>query len=180
MSVTMTTAAKMAEHEKPKLVDQIEEARRVMDSLRQYGIKEDDPDFWTMLENEADVFDRLRRIARAIIWMEVEAKAARDYAKQVVERAQASEERAERLRGVLFSSMKRLGTGKPLKAPDLTAYIAKGKKKVVVTNPVILPADYTVTKVEPIKEAIRKAIENGEEVPGAELIDGEDYLAIKV
>jgi hypothetical protein len=57
--------------------------------------------------------------------------------------------------------------------------IGKPSKVVGIEDLNAIPAEYTVTKIEPNKTAIKKAIESGETIPGALIIDGKPRITIK-
>lgn len=57
--------------------------------------------------------------------------------------------------------------------------IGKPSKVVGIEDLSLIPADFTVTKIEPNKTAIKQAIENGQAIPGAIIINGKPRVTIK-
>ena len=57
--------------------------------------------------------------------------------------------------------------------------IGKPSKVVGIDDLSLIPAEFTVTKIEPNRTAIKKAIDSGETIPGALIIDGKPRITIK-
>lgn len=71
---------------------------------------------------------------------------------------------------------------KKLERPRATVSRRAGSMSVRITDEASIPSQLCVTKVTtaPDKTAIRRQIEAGETVPGAELVRGEDGLSVRV
>lgn len=57
--------------------------------------------------------------------------------------------------------------------------VSDGRQSVNVTDAQLVPRDYKRPRVEPDKAAIRKALMDGADIPGAELVTGDPVLTIK-
>lgn len=88
-----------------------------------------------------------------------------------IERLKAKKDAAkkgvERMKGALSAYMQAVGREKE-KAGTFTLSFRKSEA-VVINDELALPAEYVKTKTTPDKTAIKKAIKDGAEVPGAEL-----------
>jgi len=62
-------------------------------------------------------------------------------------------------------------------AVSLTA--TPGKDSLKIEDPTLIPANYTKQVIEPNNAAIKAALLNGSEVPGARIVTGAPYLTIK-
>lgn len=93
-------------------------------------------------------------------------------------RKQSYANKAKRLRVYVLRTMQNYGIVK-IKGQSVTLGIAKGKASVLVTDANALPFDLVRTKIEADKPAIKMALDAGREVPGAELVTGEDTLSVR-
>lgn len=66
-----------------------------------------------------------------------------------------------------------------LVTPSATLTIRNGGRSVVVDDVNALPQGFTETTVSPRKAEIKKALEAGEDVPGAHLETGDDSISIR-
>lgn len=112
-----------------------------------------------------------------------EAKAAADVAKTIAARAKAAQRRAEQIDAYLAEHMAAVGI-REIKALDgsFKATLSPGRDKAVeVFDEAQLPADYlreVPARFEPDKALIRKALDDGYDVPGARLV-ARDRLTIR-
>jgi hypothetical protein len=63
--------------------------------------------------------------------------------------------------------------------PQATLSISLGPRKVIVTDESRLPADCVRIKREPDRIAIKRFIEEGSTIPGAELSNAEEHLTVR-
>ena len=66
-----------------------------------------------------------------------------------------------------------------IELPDITASIAKGRPRAIVTNELDIPEEYTLTTVKPDMEAIRVALKDGVVVPGVEMTNAIPSLQVR-
>lgn len=113
--------------------------------------------------------EKLEAVALYIKSLEAEAEAMKAEAKKLLDRREAKERKAERLRSYISNSMQALGDTKLETAKVALSF--RKSESVDVYEPALLPAEYTKTKttVTPDKTAIKAAIKAGQEVAGATL-----------
>jgi hypothetical protein len=160
------------------LADEIRAALPVMQALRAAGIGEDDPDFLAMLEAETDAPERLRKILRAARFAEADAEKLAGMIRDMQERKKRFEAKADTLRAIARTGMESLGLPK-LHAPDFTATISTGRPSLIIEDEEAIPTQLCRVKREPDKTAIRKALENGEVIPGAALGPASNTLTVR-
>lgn len=86
--------------------------------------------------------------------------------------------KADALKGfiVRLMSTARLPT---LLLPEATVSVGKGRDTVSITDLDALPQGYFTTVRQADKAAIKRALENDEDVPGAALVTGENILTVR-
>lgn len=160
------------------LSQELAAAQFVMDALTAAGITQDDPDFDALFSSECDALERLKRMLRAARWAEANAKAVKDMEAEMKERRSRFEAKADTLRTIVKQAMATLDL-KKIEAPDLTASLAAGKPSVVIEDEEAIPSQLCVIKRQPDKTAIKKALEQGETVPGAALSPATPILTVR-
>jgi len=94
-------------------------------------------------------------------------------------RIKAVEGRKDWLRRWLQLNMSRASI-KSIKCPWFTITLKAGRQRVSVENEDVLPAPYwTTPKPVPSRAAISAALKAGEDVPGAAMETGPDYVEIR-
>lgn len=95
-------------------------------------------------------------------------------------RKQSIVNRKQQLRDYLLYNMEASGITK-IESPIFTASIRKGVESVEIENESLIPDDYIKVEVleKPDKAAIKKAIQSGQDVPGALLKRGANTIVIK-
>ena len=113
---------------------------------------------------------KLENIALYIKNLAVEASAIKEEENTLKERRKRLESKCERLEGILINAMKQDGN-KKITSPRFEA-VLRDNKKTEIRDASLIPEEFLNVKVEktPDKTAIKKAIEAGQEVAGAELI----------
>ena len=125
-----------------------------------------------------DVFTLLHRMLRASVAARSMADAAEEMAANITARRDRYKRRADALRSTVFAAMDALGIPK-IELPDITASIAKGRSRAIVTNELDIPDEYTLTTVKPNMEAIRAALSDGVVVPGVEMTNAIPSLHVR-
>lgn len=134
-----------------------------------------------LIESEGEITDmiaaKLAQIAQkvdgSVFVLERFEKIAEHYAdkaKKMADISTAARKANDRLREYIKGAMEMMGSTE-LEGDDFRFKITKSPPKVVVTSEGDIPEPFMVTKVmkSPDKKAISKAIEAGQEVPGAAL-----------
>ena len=142
----------------------------------------DDADaFWTTLDGETDALDLIDRhlsasqddaaLVGAIKAQEADLKARRD----------RIEMRCKAHRDVIRTIMQASGQ-KKLERPRGTLSLSTGRLAARIIDEASIPSQLCTVKTvtAPDKAAIKAQLEAGEDVPGAELVRGDDTLTVRV
>lgn len=160
-----------------QLASDVRIAAEIIEQIRA-AVGEDDPDFAELVESETDLLERLRKMLRAARIAEADAKGTGAIITDLRERKARLDEKAERLRSMTLFALQELGM-KKLDAPDMSVSVRDGAPGVEITDASSLPDRYVRIKVEPDKAAIKEALKDGEEIPGACLKNGSPSLTIR-
>lgn len=82
------------------------------------------------------------------------------------------------LKGLMLAEVKSSGD-KTVKIGATTFIATPGKDSLKIEDESKLPSQYTIQKIVPNNAAIKAALLNGSEVPGAAMVTGADYLTIR-
>ena len=165
---------------KAPLAHDVRIAAEVRDQIEAAGIAADDEDFGKLLEAECDLPDRIRRTWRAARYAEALAAGTKKLKADLAETQKRHEARAERLKGIVSWAMQEAGVSK-LEAPDFVLSVITGGKAPLVIEglPEDLPDDLVRISREPNREAIRAALDEGREVPGARFGNAAPYVTAR-
>lgn len=138
---------------------------------------EDDLDLLAdTIEGQTD----FEKVLTAIVGEKCEADAmaegAGGMAKKFVQRRARAERKSDVMRELALALMTTARKHKVV-LPTATLSILNGRPRVAVDDLAQLPQGFT--KIEPIKSAIKEALEKGETVPGARLEAGPDTILIR-
>lgn len=136
------------------------------------------------LESEAwPVEEKVRAVSAVILNLQAEADMVKGTADRIAKRAKALQSRADALHDYLLINMQRTGITE-IKALDGTFKAKLYRERdanIVIDLENLIPADYMreiPARCEPDKVLIKKAINDGYEVPGAHIVK-KDRLEIK-
>lgn len=136
------------------------------------------------LEAEAwPVEEKVRAVSAVILNLQAEADMVKAASDKIAKRAKALQSRADALHDYLLINMQRTGITE-IKALDGTFKAKLYRERdasVVIDSENLIPADYMreiPARCEPDKVLIKKAINDGYEVPGAHVVK-KDRLEIK-
>lgn len=130
------------------------------------------------IEGETD-FDRVMdRLARGVVEADAFAEGAAEVQKQIMARRARFERSSKALRELAMDLM-RTAEQRSVVTPTATFSVQAGRQSVIVDDINKLPQGFT--KVEKIARAteIKKALEAGDDIDGAHLQPGPDYLTIR-
>ena len=115
---------------------------------------------------EVEKVDRVNAVLSAL---EYTAKNARTEIDRLRDRAQAADRAAERLKSYVLHVVQQRDGG-PLRGRNVT-FTARESEAVIVQDPGLVPEEFrrTVISVEVQKEAVKRALRAGQEVPGVTL-----------
>ena len=115
--------------------------------------------------------------AKHLKGQEAEAKAIKEAAARMTERAKAIENRVANFKEYVRQNMVRSGLSKA-KDAEISISITKPREVCVVDDVKALPELYTKTEVKAVKTDILKALKDGYDVPGARIEQGQPGLRI--
>lgn len=116
---------------------------------------------------------------RIIVEAEQHAKALKERVASITMEQKATQAAAQAVREALKDALLESGAPRALSRHHL-AVIKPGRPKVVITDPEKVPERFLKIETTPRLSDIAKALEAGEQVPGAVLSNGEAVLEIKV
>ena len=96
-----------------------------------------------------------------------------------VARRNRYDRRVDAMRSLAFKLMQQAGLRK-LELTEATLSIRAGQPRVIITDEARLPEQFVRIKREPDKHLIASHLKAGEPVPGAELSNSEETLAVRV
>ena len=128
-------------------------------------------DLTELKELQAARETKLENIALYAKNLAVEASAIKDEENILAERRKRLERKCERMKSILMHAMQEDGN-KKISSPRFEAVLRDSKKTEIIDESLI-PDEYMNTKITktPDKTAIKKAIEAGAEVAGAQVVD---------
>lgn len=135
--------------------------------------------FWDTLDGEADVLDIADHILAKRLEDHAMATAAKQLAQDQAARAKRFADRDAAHKSALMAILSAAGETK-LERPGGTVSMRKGGTSVNITNEADVPTQLCKTTVTPDKAAIKKALQQGEAVPGAELVTGSETISVRV
>lgn len=131
-----------------------------------------------MFEAEADLNRVIDKAIREKLDADTMAAAIKERVSDLSERKRRQERRAEAMKGLVKSLMLAADLPKVV-LPDATVSITKPRTKVNVTDIDALPQGTFRVVREPDKKALMEMLSAGEEVPGAELVLGDETLSVR-
>ena len=115
--------------------------------------------------------EKAKNVAMVIRNIEASAKAIKEAADAMITRAKSEENRAKHLKGYLQSAMEATGITK-IESPYFVISLRNNPESVVIDAESQIPADYMreiPASYSPDRILIKKAIQDGYEVPGCHL-----------
>lgn len=136
--------------------------------------------FWDSLDGETDILDVSDHVLASMFADEALAEALKAQEAEMKARRDRLEARAKAKKRTLLTLLDASGQ-KKMERPRATISRRAGSVSVRIVSEADIPSQLTTTKtvITPDKAAIKKQIEAGETVPGAELVRGEDGVTIR-
>ena len=136
--------------------------------------------FWDSLDGETDILDIADRIIAHMQADAALAAAAKEQAATLAKRASRIASRDGAHKKALLMLLEASGQ-KKMERPAATVSRRAGSLSVQITDEASIPSQLCTVKTTtaPDKAAIRKAIEAGETIPGAELVRGPDGVTVR-
>jgi hypothetical protein len=133
-----------------------------------------------MIEGSTDAHAFFSEIVRNIGATQAVVVGTIAYIEQLRERKARLERREYALRALIFNVMQAAELHGPITLPEATLSIRNGPKKVVIVNEHELPESYWRVKREPDKTRIKTDLQDGTNVSGAMLSNGEPTLSVRI
>jgi len=147
--------------------------------LASYPELEDDADLRAdMLEAETELHTLVTRLLRRKLDARVMASAIKERKQEIADR-QARFERQEDGYTALLKSLLIAADVDKVTLPDATVSITKPRVVVEITDEAAIPQGFVEIKRIPKKTEIKKALEAGEEIPGAVLGLSDDGIMVR-
>ncbi len=139
---------------------------------------ESENDLIDTIAGESDLPDAIVAVLRAAIEREAQAKAIKDeLIATLVSRARRLEEGAKKMRGAALEAMQEAALPR-IRAIDMTVSVGRGKPRVQIIEPELIPAVLCRIVREPNKIDIGKVLASGTDVPGAALGNPQPFLTV--
>lgn len=135
--------------------------------------------FWDTLDGETDVLDIIGHLVRQRVEANAFEAASKEAAKTYTDRARRMADKSKAISKALGTILDATGQRK-VTHPLATVSRTHGRMSCRVTDEAAIPSQLTVTTVKPDTAAIKAQLEAGEDVPGAELVRGEDGVTVRV
>lgn len=155
----------------------IENIRRWAEEIKE--LTDDEETFLDTLDGQTDFMDILERLARYRLEATAYEDAARAMAETYTSRAKRLAEKQIRLAEMIGEIMDTIEKDK-IALPTATISRTKPRTKVEIIDEAQIPTQLHRIKSSPDLTAIKKQLEAGEIVPGAQLTEGKPSITVRV
>jgi hypothetical protein len=130
------------------------------------------------LQGELEV--KGRSVAAYFLNLQADVDAIKEAEGRMVARRKSLESKVTAMKDYLRDNMQKTGITE-ISCPEFCIKIGKPSKAVEITNELLIPEEYkkVVTTERISKTDISKALKAGNDIPGAQLVDGKPRLTIK-
>jgi len=135
--------------------------------------------FWDTLDGETDVMDLVSNVLTEINEAEAGMIACHEMAKRYSERRSLHDARKVRLNQMLKTILLCANQSK-IPHPLGTVSLRKGTESVAITNEKEIPSQLCRITVTPDKAEIKKQLQAGVQIDGAELITGPQTISVRM
>lgn len=147
--------------------------------MSEYPELQDDEELhFDMLEGETDLNEIITRILSEKLEADAMADAVKSRMTDLQARKQRYEKKGQMMRGLIKSLMDTAQIDK-MTLPEASLSIRQSPVSVDVTDLEALPQGFFKVERKADKTAIKTAIKAGEEIPGAELVEGSPTLSVR-
>lgn len=156
--------------------------KMVADEIREMlGDDFDEQTFFDSLDGETDALDLIDRLLATMAEDEALADAIKAQEADLKRRRERIAARVPAKRKALAAILHAAGQ-KKVERPRATVSLRPGVLSVRIVNESDIPSQLLTVKTvtAPDKAAIKKHLEAGEEVPGAELVRGDETISVRV
>ena len=163
----------------PKLAAELSHHEYLTEQLREHFPEVDEETLADTLEGETNLNAMLAEVIRSQLDDKAMVVACAIRIKEIGDRAKRLSDRAETKRNLVQHVMERAGL-KKLTEPDMTVSLRATPAHVTITDEKIIPDAYWIPQPPKLdKNAIKDAIKNGLEVPGAVLGNISTTLSVR-
>jgi Siphovirus Gp157 len=127
------------------------------------------PEYQLALEQLKTSVERRDKLGNVLIWLDGQAELLRSKEKQLADRRHRLERFAAAVRSSVFQQMIDWGV-KKFEGQEFTFAIRQNPPKVQIVNEQAIPPEFVSYTPTIDRAAIKSALEDGKEVPGAELV----------
>lgn len=135
--------------------------------------------FWDTLDGETDVMDAVGQIIQDMIEADAALTGVQEIMDRYAQRQSAIRSRKEALQRTLKSICLMTGQTK-IPHPLGTVSLREGSKSVHITDLDAIPSQLCKITKTPDKTAIKKQIEAGETIDGAEIVIGPQTISVRI
>jgi len=135
--------------------------------------------FFDTLDGETDAMDIIGRLIRDREEAKAHAAASKAMADEYTARARRLADRQKAVATALGTILDAMGQRK-VPHPLGTVSRTSGRMSCRITDEAAVPSQLTITTTKPDTAAIKKQLEDGESVPGAELVRGDDGITVRI
>ena len=155
----------------------VPEHRAIVEHIRALYPDESDANLADTIEGMSDLPEAIVATLRIALEREVMAKGLADLIEQMTARKRRLEDGAKLLRGSVLQAIQEAGVAMPLRAPDMTVSIGRGKPRVVITDADLVPESLCKIVRQPDKNLIAEALAKGD-VAGAVLGNPQPFISV--
>lgn len=153
------------------------QTKRIADYLRE-TYPDDDDLFLGMIEGETNAFEFMDSLLARIAELSGHTEALKAMEADAKARKARFAKAKEACRGAMLKLLDAMSLDK-MERPLATVSRKRSVPTLIEGSIDALPPDLTRTKIEPDKTAIRKALENGQHIPGWALGNGGETISVR-
>jgi hypothetical protein len=155
-----------------------EEIRRMADTIREI-CGDDEDTYLDTLEGETDAMEVMSQLIQQRMYAKAFQQASKEMAAQYTERARRMADKEDAVTQVMGHLLDAIGV-KKLQHPLATISRTKPRWSVNVVDEAAIPKQLVTTLVKPDLATIKKQLDQGEFVPGVEIVPGNPGVTMRV
>jgi hypothetical protein len=155
-----------------------EEIRRMADTIREI-CGDDEDTYLDTLEGETDAMEVMSQLIQQRMYAKAFQQASKEMAAQYTERARRMADKEDAVTQVMGHLLDAIGV-KKLQHPLATISRTKPRWSVKVVDEAAIPKQLVTTLVKPDLATIKKQLDQGEFVPGVEIVPGNPGVTMRV
>ena len=155
-----------------------EEIRRMADTIREI-CGDDEDTYLDTLEGETDAMEVMSQLIQQRMYAKAFQQASKEMAAQYTERARRMADKEDAVTQVMGHLLDAIGV-KKLQHPLATSSRTKPRWAVKVVDEAAIPKQLVTTLVKPDLATIKKQLDQGEFVPGVEIVPGNPGVTMRV